>query len=294
MARRAVAKGGDMLTRPIPLFRRLLLELQSNCNRSCFFCNRPWDDSGKRVDADGGHVMRSMPAEHASRIMREAAALGFRGKIAFHHMSEPFLDPRIIEMAREAKRLGLHPYEHTNGDVLRKDDELCRAAVGVFDYIVVGLYDYETHAERAAEIAFWRDRLKGCDVRFSLGERVFPRGLTPMDARMFREKEPFPGGVCHMPLERLIVHYDGNVALCCEDMKDDFDLGNAFQSSVEELWYSERHVGIIRDLEQGRREKFKTCAACPIPPPVQIGPADRLLGRVKRAGEKLAAWMGQP
>jgi radical SAM protein with 4Fe4S-binding SPASM domain len=283
-----------MLTRAIPLFRRVLLELQSNCNRSCFFCNRPWDDSGKRVDEKGGHVLRSMPTEHALRIMREAAALGFAGKIAFHHMSEPFLDPRIIEMAWEARRLGLRPYEHTNGDVLRKDDELCQAAIGVFDYIVVGLYDYESDAERDAEMAFWRDRLKGGDVRFSLGERVFPRNLTPMDARMFREKKSFPSGVCRMPLERLIVHYDGNVALCCEDMKDDFDLGNAFQSPVEELWYSERHVGIIRDLEQGRRERFKVCAGCPIPPPVETSAADRLLGDLKRSGKKFATWIAKP
>jgi radical SAM protein with 4Fe4S-binding SPASM domain len=268
--------------------------LQSNCNRSCFFCNRPWDDSGKRIDANGDHVLRSMPTEHALRIMREAVALGFRGKIAFHHMSEPFLDPRIIEMAWAAKRMGLRPYEHTNGDVLRRDDELCRAAIGVFDYIVVGLYDYETESERDAEIAFWRDRLRGTDVRFSLGEQVFPRNLTPMDARMFREKQPFPGGVCRRPLDRLLVHYDGNIALCCEDMKDDFDLGNAFERSVEELWYSERHVGIVRDLEQGRREQFKLCAGCPIPPPVDAGSADRLLGNLKRSGKKLAAWIAKP
>ena len=283
-----------MLTRPIPLFRRLLLELQSNCNRSCFFCNRPWDDSGKRIDAQGGHVLRSMPTEHALRIMREAVALGFQGKIAFHHMSEPFLDPRIIEMATAAKRLGLHPYEHTNGDVLRRDDELCRAAVDVFDYIVVGLYDYETDSERDAEMAFWRNRLKGADVRFGLGEDVFPRSLTPMDPRMFREKQPYPGGVCRLPIERLIVHYDGNVALCCEDMKDDFDLGNAFESSVESLWYSEKHVAIIRELEQGRRERFKVCAGCPIPPPAEVGPADRVLGHLKRTGQQLAAWMSKP
>jgi radical SAM protein with 4Fe4S-binding SPASM domain len=282
-----------MLTRSIPLFGRLLLELQSNCNRSCFFCNRPWDDSGKRIDDHGGHVLRSMPTEHASRIMREAAALGFQGKIAFHHMSEPFLDPRIIEMAQEARRLGLHPYEHTNGDVLRQNDALCRAAVDAFDYIVVGLYDYKTESERDAEMAFWRDRLKGTDVRFSLGEQVFPRSLTPMDARMFREKQPFPGGVCRRPLDRLLVHYDGNIALCCEDMKDDFDLGNAFESSVEDLWYSERHASIIRDLEHGRRELYKLCAGCPIPPPVDAGAANRLLGRVKKSGKKLAAWMGQ-
>jgi radical SAM protein with 4Fe4S-binding SPASM domain len=278
-----------MLNQPIPLFRRLLLELQSNCNRTCFFCNRPWDDSGKRLAADGRHVLKSMPTAHALRILDEAQAMGFRGGVAFHHMSEPFLDPRIIDMAHEARKRGMHPYEHTNGDVLRRNDALCKAAVSVFEYIVVGLYDHKDDTERDAEIRFWQKRLEGTDVRFSAVDKVFPRSLTPFTDRMFRPKQIYPSGVCRRPLVRMIVHYDGNVALCCEDMKDDFGLGNAFETPIRDLWYSERHVGIIRDLEQGRRDRYGPCAKCPIPPPTDQSLGDRLLGRAKRAGSALLA-----
>jgi radical SAM protein with 4Fe4S-binding SPASM domain len=279
------------MNHPIPLFGRLLLELQSNCNRSCFFCNRPWDDSGKRLAAEGHHVLKAMPTAQALRILDETAALGFRGRVAFHHMSEPFLDPRIIDMAHEARKRGMHPYEHTNGDVLRRNDALCKAAAAVFEYIVVGLYDHQNAAERDAEIRFWQSRLNGTEVRFSAVDEVFPRGLTPFTERMFRPKQKFPGGVCRRPLMRLIVHYDGNIALCCEDMKDQFGLGNAFETPVRELWYSERHVTIIRDLERGRRDLYGPCTNCPIPPSTRHSLPDRLLGQARRAGNAVLSYM---
>jgi radical SAM protein with 4Fe4S-binding SPASM domain len=278
-----------MLIRPIPLFRRLLLELQSNCNRSCFFCNRTWDDSGKRLTAEGKHVLKRMPTEHALRIMDEAAALGFRGHVAFHHMSEPFLDPRIIDMAAHARKLGLRPYEHTNGDVLRRDETLCRAAAETFEYIKVGLYDHQNVSERDAQIEFWKQRLHGTDVRFSVVDTVFPRNLTPLSDRMIRAKQTFQGGICNRPLMRMLVHYDGNVALCCEDMKDDFGLGNAFRSSVLELWYSQRHQQIVRHLQRGRRDLYPLCKGCPIPPPEQPAFSVRIAKSARRWARSLKA-----
>lgn len=259
------------MKRPIPLFSRMLIELNSNCNRDCFFCNRTFDTSGKRL-VDGKRVLKNMPTEHALRIMDEAVAMGFRGKVAFHHMSEAFLDKRIIKMAWEARKRGLIPYEHTNGDVLRNNPELCREAAEVFDYMTVGLYDYKNETELKMEQAFWRVALKGTRVKFSLSGEVYPRSLTPFDERMFREKKNYSHSPCTRPFLRLIVHYDGNIALCCEDMTDMFDLGNAFEQSIEEIWYSDRHVQILRDLEQGKRGKYPACKDCPMPPVLHDDP----------------------
>src|SRR4030042_182050 len=107
-----------MMRRTLPMFKKLIIELQSNCNRDCFFCSRRWDKSGKRLGPDGKRIIRSMPTESALRILDQASSMGFRGYTTFHLFSEPFLDKRIIEMAREAEKRGLRPYEHTNGDVL--------------------------------------------------------------------------------------------------------------------------------------------------------------------------------
>ena len=256
-----------MLKTGLPLFKKILLELQSNCNRDCFFCNRLGDHSGKRMAPNGQKVIRSMPTEHALRILDEAAALSFKGQVAFHHMSEPFLDPRIIEMAWKARELGMIPYEHTNGDVLRHNDELCRAAVKVFDHIVVGIYDVQSAEELENEKKFWRERLSGTRVGFSVVQgHIHPRTYIPGDSRMIIKKHTYPRGVCNRPLIRLIVHYDGNVALCCEDMTDNFGLGNAFEQSIADIWYSEKHMKIIQDLQKGRRGDYGFCSICSLPP----------------------------
>lgn len=251
----------------LPLFKRVLLELQSNCNRDCFFCNRVGDVSGKRIDADGQNIKRSMPSEQVVNILNQVAALGFKGPIAFHHMSEPFLDPRLIDFARQARQLGMMPYEHTNGDALKGNDALCRAAAEVFDYIVVGLYDDLSTAELLQEKVYWRQRLKGTKVEFSVIEgHIHPRTFVPYDSRMIIAKRSYPKGVCERPLLRMIIHYDGNVALCCEDMIDSFSLGNVFEQPVEEIWYSAKLLKIVQDLQNGKRSAYPLCAKCPLPP----------------------------
>ncbi|MBX3012264.1 MAG: SPASM domain-containing protein [Caldilineaceae bacterium] len=226
--------------------------------------------------------MRSMPTEQALSILDQAQAMGFRGLVSFHEVSEPFLDPRIIEMAWAVKKRGMRPYEHTNGDVLRRNADLAKAAAEVFEYMVIGLYDYENAAELEAEKRFWRERLKGTKVSFRLVGKVVPRLFTPFDERMSIEKKSYPHGVCTQPVMRLIVHYDGEVALCCQDMIDDFGLGNAFETPIREIWYSEKHIQIIKDLEKGLRTNYALCTKCAEPPPLKLSLPTRIVRKLNR------------
>ena len=249
----------------IPLFNGVMLELQSNCNRDCFFCNRPADTSGKRIKADGKPVIQAMPTEHVIRLLDEIYSLGFKGVIAFHHMSEPFLDSRIIEIANEAKKRGMRPYAYTNGDVIRRNGELCREAVNVFEKIIVGIYDADTTLKIAQEEQFWTQRLRGTQVGFSRLDKLYRRTFVPNSIKV-PEKRLYPNGICDLPIERLIIHYDGNVAFCCEDMKDEFNLGNVFETSIEDIWFSKTHTNIIKDLKKGLRGKYPLCSKCPVKP----------------------------
>jgi MoaA/NifB/PqqE/SkfB family radical SAM enzyme len=240
-----------------PFFGRILLELQSNCNRDCFFCPRHGDDSGKRVAPDGSRVLKAMPTDAAIRIMDEAEAMGFRGRINFHHLSEPFLDKRVIDMAKEASRRGMHPYVNTNGDPLRSNEELCRRAASALEKINVGLYDCKTPQDIEREKAFWRERLQGTEVTFShAAQNPRPRSFLELEA------QSYPDSPCVRPLGRLIAHYDGSAALCCEDMKDEFELGNVFELGIEKVWFSVQHRRIVQDLLEGKRAGYPLCARC--------------------------------
>lgn len=259
----------------IPMFERLLIESQSNCNRSCWFCPRTYDRSGKYLDASGKPVFNEMPTEKIFDLLHQAQDMGFQGRVAFYHYSEPLLDKRNIMLAREAKRRGMKPYLHTNGDVLRHDLELCEEVKKVYGLIVVGLYDYKSNRELEEAKLYWQTRLAGANLEFSpigmSGANTaysigMPRALVPSDRRMAAPDITFAHAPCHRPLIRMLVQHDGEMCHCCEDTYGAFKLGNVYQYALEELWYSERHVRAITDLIAGRRDNYELCRNCPLPP----------------------------
>ena len=173
----------------------------------------------------------------------------------------------------------MKPYLHTNGDVLKHDDALCEEVKRLYGLIVVGLYDYETNEELEQAKRYWQARLAGANLKFSaiglLGRRStysagVPKALVPSDSRMAAPDLTFANAPCHRPLIRMIVQHDGAVCNCHEDLYAAFMLGNVYQNSLEEMWFSERHVQVVTDLIAGRRENYNLCRNCPLPP---TGPA---------------------
>jgi 2-deoxy-scyllo-inosamine dehydrogenase (SAM-dependent)/8-amino-3,8-dideoxy-alpha-D-manno-octulosonate transaminase len=262
----------------IPLFERLQIESQSNCNRSCWFCPRTYDRSGKYLDETGRSVIRQMPTDKILHLLDQAQALGFQGRVAFYHYSEPLLDQRNIMLAHEARKRGMKPYLHTNGDVLKKDDGLCAEVKRAYGLIVIGLYDYETNGELEEAKRYWRQKLAGANIEFSpigtSGARSaysigVPRALVPPDPRMAADFT-YINAPCHRPLIRMLIQYDGEVCNCCEDTYGAFKLGNVFQSSIGDLWFSENHIRIVQDLISGYRHRHQLCRQCPLPPTARL------------------------
>jgi radical SAM protein with 4Fe4S-binding SPASM domain len=270
--------------RDLPLFERLQIESQANCNRACWFCPRTYDRTGAYLDAAGRRVWNRMPTEKILDLLDQAVAMGFGGRVGFHHYSEPLLDERNVTLAREARARGLEPYLHTNGDVLARNEALCAAVADVYEQVVVGLYDYETDEELEEAKRWWRARLAGARaLEFSAiglsgaSSMGIPRALVPTDERMSVPDLTFTGAPCHRPMIRMVIRHDGEMLNCCEDTHGAWGLGNVHERPLAELWYSERHASVIRDLVAGRRDKYPLCRQCPLAP---TGPAP--------AGERIA------
>jgi radical SAM protein with 4Fe4S-binding SPASM domain len=272
-------------SKPIPLFERLEIESQSNCNRDCWFCSRTHDRSGIYKDEHGQSVIKEMPTEKILDILNQAQVLGFTGEISFHFYSEPLLDPRNLILAREAIKRGMLTRLNTNGDVLENNKQLWAELRDIYDIIVVGIYDYSSQEELEECKRIWRDRLPGDNIKFSPikngGERSLyslgvPRALSPKDDRFRGPTITFPNATCRRPLIRMLVRYDGEMMLCCDDLKGDFKLGNIYKQSLETLWYSDKHAKIIHDLIAGRREKYSLCAICPQIPSGPLPSGERI------------------
>jgi len=267
----------------IPLFERLQIESQSLCNRDCWFCPRTHDRSGTYLDAQGRAVSGELSTEKIVALLDEAAGLGFVGLVGFFNYSEPLMDRRHLDLARAAARRGMRPQLHTNGDALRKRPELIDEVRDTYHDITIGLYDYEDNQALERERAFWRAALREADVAFShIGDARrahsvgTPRALTPPDGRYAFPDLVYENAPCHRPLLRMIVRYDGEMCLCCEDLRADFALGNVHQSTLAELWYSERHAAIIERLVEGHRQAHALCSTCPMSPTGTAGAGTRV------------------
>jgi hypothetical protein len=241
-----------------------------------------------------------MPTARILDLLDQAQALGFTGRVGFHHYSEPLLDDRNITLAWEARNRGMLPYLHTNGDMLRRDRQLCREVERVYDHVVVGLYDYETPQELDEAKKEWRERLPTVRLDFSFigrsGARTAPslatpRALVPTDPRMAVPDLTFANGPCHRPLLRMIVQHDGEMGLCCEDVSAAFSLGNVYRDSIEALWYSDRHTRLVMELAAGGRDRHPLCRICPQPPtaPLASGKKLLMLPRRRRPNDPLDA-----
>ncbi|MDA1349266.1 MAG: radical SAM protein [Chloroflexi bacterium] len=261
--------------RSVPLFERLQIESQSHCNRACWFCARTYDRSGDYLTETGSPVVGQMPTDKILDLLDQAQAMGFVGQVGFYFYSEPLLDKRNPTLAREAKKRGMRPRLHTNGDVLTGNDSLCREIAEAYEEIIVGVYDYASDEELEAIKRSWRDKLSGAEIKFSsIGPAgaqtahcmATPRALVPTDARVAVPDLVFANAPCRRPLIRMLIRYDGEMCNCCEDLHGAFNLGNVYESSLEELWHSDSHTQVIESLTAGGRELYKLCSNCPASP----------------------------
>jgi len=58
---------------------------------------------------------------------------------------------------------------------------------------------------------------------------------------------------CARPFRELVVQYDGRVSICCHDWRSQCIMGNVFDSTLEEIWYGEKHWKILCDLYHKNR-----------------------------------------
>lgn len=250
-------------TAGFPLWSSLEIDIHSSCNRDCDFCPRYLDRSGVRKDVAGNPVHHQMPTAQVYRIIDQAHALGFRGRTKLHRLSEGLLDERYLEFAAYIKGKGMLLVEDTNGDLLRTNSALCASLDGLIQHLTIGLYDYRTEFEKQQQMFFWRNRFKKTRLSFSLPrEQCLIRQGSGIYDQTAKERSVLDLP-CNQPANFLLVRYDGNVSLCCEDDQCRFALGNAFSEDLASIWWSWRHISLARTLQKtGGRQRYGACRQC--------------------------------
>jgi len=241
----------------IPLWSIFLLETQSYCNLRCPNCQRNTEPTKSRFRG-GQPIKEQMPTEKVRDLIDQAAELGYRGIVLFCYYNEPMCDPRLVSFVKYARRKGMLPKVATNGTLLT--DALCKQLDGVIDGIVIGVANRKP---RDYWLARFR-RTRRVSVFINRPGAWSITHFSPQKGRLQAAIRKNINAPCHIPRTRLIIGYDGEMCLCCDDLSHNFDLGNAFEQSIEELWWSEKHVKIIRTLSvAGGRLKYPYCRTCP-------------------------------
>lgn len=255
----------------IPLPFELDLETVGSCNRTCPTCLR---NSYPGRDAVAGRFgkQEAMPEALFRKVIDDAAAWGFTGWLNMQHFNEPFQDVRLARLLAYAKERGTfgRVMFHSNGDLITK--RKAAEVDGIADTIRIALYDEAggqpmpepQRSERMAEIASWFTRTQ---LEWTDGLHIVTHYSPYVNlAETIAIARPQP---CRREVQlRQIINYRGEMLLCCEDPTSAglWDLGNVADRTLEELWYSERHVAIVETLaEPGGREAFGYCRICPKP-----------------------------
>jgi len=208
---------------------------------------------------DGQPIKESMQTEKVHDLMDQASELGFRGIIHFCYYSDPSCEPRLVSFVKYARSKGMCPYVQSNGVLLT--DELCKQLDGVACKVILGLAN--TKPEE-----YWRARFPHTELFVITGgnnpSSWWPTHYFPQKERLQAAIKARINTPCHIPYKWFIIQYDGEMSLCCDDLSRLWNLGNAFEKSLEELWWSEKHTEILRTLsEPGGRLNYPFCRICP-------------------------------
>jgi radical SAM protein with 4Fe4S-binding SPASM domain len=273
--------------------RKIQIQTVDACNFRCPACPYP-------LRADGTHRPR-MEASLVDKIIAETRAAERTIKLCLMLQNEPLLDKRFLQFLEEAHAAAdvIESISSvTNGSTLTlplldqlvgferfsltisvnaNDRERYRAVHGVdlWDHLNDLLTVWQGRRQRVRlsfivdssaldEGRTFLERWRGRGYRTRLVPIMSRAGLVPLGAERRLVQDDF--GYCHYPVDTLNVLADGAVILCCNDWSHDELLGNLRESTIAEIWNTERYRALRTAAMEGRiRDVASGCRGCDYP-----------------------------
>ena len=307
----------------LPYPTRLTIDIHSYCNASCVMC--PYPKIAQSLP------MGKMPWDLYERIIDDFGAIcgreGFRGRLGYCVVGEPFVDKDILKCIRHALGHRLRINVTTNASLMSPD---------VVDALVDAGYDGTFRLSCHGIAATTIKRVMGLDVDEMLANIDYLVEHYPKDridvvamhidwpsderrqvhehwkSRGVKVHSPLPGSRAGLvdryettripklvgckarrPLYHMAIAFNGDATLCCNDMARQVIVGDLRDQSIEEVWNSKRFLAVV-DQVYGvvpSPEGF-LCSKC------EWGlTSSNALGRVRRelhrTAVKIGRWAGE-
>lgn len=266
------------------------IEPVEGCSLACSFCAlQSIRDNGAET-ATGTHGKNSAPYRFMTSDTAQAIANGIRiskwnPRIELAMHGEPTMHPdlhHIISVLR-----GHLPKHYimltTNGSGLLKEGAVAKLFNAGLDTLAWDEYKHATWNEKVYEvlwnytidnlIPFWKyPEVKEANPHHRYkGQRVIIINDIS-DNTDGTHKITNQGGNsgpresleqrCAKPFRELSIRWDGNVALCCDDWKGQYKIGNVHDMPLDALWNHPRFDAARRFLWRGMRADLTPCNGC--------------------------------
>lgn len=228
------------------------------CNRHCSFCPRsdPTVYPNRNLKAS---------AELVQKVADDLEAFGFDGRLGFVGFGEPTLHKELsslISIARTTITNLTWLEVNTNGDFL--DAKMVRDLVtSGCNTLTISMYDKD-------ESEKFRSLINSLPVKLTLRHHYNQSnnfGLSIVNRLDMINKNAEKLNIdrpCYYPFYKLIIDWNGDVLVCCEDWGRHSNLGNVFKQSIKDIWLGDKINEYRQHLIKGDRLKNKPCNTCNI------------------------------
>lgn len=261
------------------------VEATEGCNLRCTFCGLNGIRGPNTRTTD-----RYLTVENAQVLAWRIAQAGWTPRIEFAMHGEPTLNPRLPEILgafrQQLPRLQL--MLTTNGVPLQQHpdgfdaivDRLFAAGLNILTLDnyrglrVAPLARAYAAARGIPQYEYPDEKPGNPHVRRQPGSRVITVVRDISEAREGNHahlsnhagagaalNERAQGKRCALPFRELSIRWDGSIALCCNDWRGIFKVGNALHQPLEAIWHSPAMYAARKHLLRGERT-FGPCRGC--------------------------------
>lgn len=263
------------------------IELCEGCNLRCTFCGL------QGIRAPGEKNYKFMEPETLRRLLTDVVAARWNPRIEFAMHGEPTMHPDYVGMIRVAResapRLQIMMTSNAGG-LLRKPGPLTNV-IDLFDagLNLLALDEYEGAGyvpKVRAALCDWSPPYTHQAYEYPDDKRGNPHMRRPATAKVLSYvrdiqaatkgnhatltnhagcgapalKEPMQER-CAKPFRELGVRWDGSVAMCCNDWRGVWKVGNVNETSVVDLWNG-ASFGAARELLYAGDRTVGPCRGC--------------------------------
>lgn len=232
----------------IDFFRAIEIETLTKCNRKCNYCPNSKYDRGEHY----------MDENLFKKIINELAEIDYNGRISPHFYGEPLLDlrlPDLLEYTRE-RLPDAYIVLYTNGDFMTKQMFDLLISKGVDCFLITQHMGVASETFKQTLRSLNRDERKKITLQiFNENSKLSNRGglVKPKITEKLK--------LCKFPATTVVVDYNGNVVLCCNDYFSTIKFGNLNSEKLVDVWKKSSYKKLRKDISAGKFE-LDICKKC--------------------------------